>query len=142
MMAWVMVELCKDKLAQEDEAVIVRGDNSSALTRANNFVGAREVGLAVLMRVLGMFEFTSVWSFAALHIAGTNNTLADDVARWQRTLIPLTINSQLPSSQWQEADLGAQGEMTCWAILQEPFLASDCPRPLWRHIVWDDGDCG
>ena len=81
MTAWVVQMIVGDRPQTAGDAVLLRGDNVSAVSWVNKCGGAKDRRAGLLMRLLGRMEITSGWCHIAKHIPGIDNTLADGISR-------------------------------------------------------------
>ena len=82
MTAWVVHIIVEDRPQTAGDAVLLRGDNVSAVSWVNECGGAKDRRAGILMRILGRMEIASGWCHIAKHIPGLDNTLADGISRW------------------------------------------------------------
>ena len=80
--AYVMIVIRKDLPGRAGEAVLLRGDNSSAVQWVTNCRGGKDdVRAGGLMRIIGALEVRGKWCFQAKHVAGVDNSLAGLITR-------------------------------------------------------------
>ena len=79
--AWVMHELVGDRPEYEGGGILMRGDNLTAVTWANQCGGARDKRAGLMMRMLGRLEIQGGWRYVAKHIPGVQITLANGISR-------------------------------------------------------------
>jgi len=80
--AFVVTVIRKDLPKREENAVFMRGDNSSAVQWVLNCKGRiDDVRAGGLMRIPGALEIEEKWYFQAKHVAGVDNSLADMINR-------------------------------------------------------------
>ena len=82
MMARVVQMIVGDRPQTAGDAVLLRGDNVSAVSWVNKCGGAKDRRAGLLVRLLGRMEITSGWCHIAKHIPGLDDTLADGISRW------------------------------------------------------------
>ena len=82
MTAWVVQMIVGDRPQTAGDAVLLRGDNVSAVSGVNKCGGAKDRRAGLLMRLLGRMEITGGWCHIAKHMPGLDNTLADGISRW------------------------------------------------------------
>ena len=80
--AWVVEMIAGDRPQTAGDAVLLRGNNVSAVSWVNKYGGAKDRRAELLMRLLGRMEITIGWCSIATHIPRVDNTLADGVLRW------------------------------------------------------------
>ncbi|CAM9882263.1 unnamed protein product, partial [Choristocarpus tenellus] len=81
MNAWILVMKVKGKAENKGDPVLLRGDNYSAVHWFRKCGGAKDRRAGGLMRIMGVLEIAGEWSFAAEHVAGKQNDLADGISR-------------------------------------------------------------
>ena len=90
--AYVMIMTRKDLPRQEEEAMLTRRDNSSAVQWVLNCKGGKDdVRARGLMRILGALEVKGRWRFQAKHVAGVDSSLPGLITRCE----PSRINAEL-----------------------------------------------
>ncbi|CAN0043129.1 unnamed protein product, partial [Choristocarpus tenellus] len=77
MNAWVLVMKVKGRAKTKGDLVLLRGDNYSAVHWFRKCGGAKDKRAGGLMRIMGVLEIAGEWPFAAEHVAGKKNELAD-----------------------------------------------------------------
>ena len=115
--AYVMIVLSGDEPPYDEASVLMRGDNSSAVSWVNKCRGGLEPRSGALMRLLGVLEMRSKWRFKAKHVKGVNNDLADGISRWERCSVSDNLTTLYPHVVWCEQDLGCRGRRMCSEML-------------------------
>ena len=88
------------------------------------------------MRLLGCLEVGSGWCFDALHVAGVDNFIADNISRWKE-VIDDNLNASRPDVAWRRQVLGPTGVELCSGILAASLSASLlrlCLKRLIRRV--------
>jgi len=100
------------------DTLLLRGDNSAAVTWINKCRGGKEPRSGALMRVLGCLEMGSDWCFEARHVSGIDNEVADGISRWQpRSNIPYNLKRMYPDIEWREQVLSPSELEICSGVL-------------------------
>ena len=93
--AYMMIVIRKDLPGRDGEAVLMRGDNSSAVEWVTNCRGGNDnVRAGGLMRILGALEVRRKWCFQAKHVAGVNDSLADLITRCEHSRVNEELNAE------------------------------------------------
>ena len=77
-----VVHVVGDRPQTAGDAVLLRGEDVSAVSWVNKYGGAKDRRAGLLMRLLGSMEITSGWCHIAKHIPGVDSTLANGISRW------------------------------------------------------------
>ena len=128
--AWVVFILGGHRPRRPADCVLLRGDNSSAVTWVNKCRGGKEPRSGALMRMLGLLEIDSGWVFEAKHVPGILNDVADGISRWPLKDVSSNLLSRRPDVRWQMQDLGSEGRHLCSCIL----AAGSSEMPLRRRL--------
>ena len=105
MTAWVMHSLVGDRPKNNNDPVLMRGDNMAAVTWSNRCGGARDKRACLMMRMLGRLEISGEWSYEA-NLPGVKNTLADGISRWPRSELADRVRQFTNTNDWREIPLG------------------------------------
>ena len=100
------------------DSLLLRGDNSAAVTWINKCRAKREPRAGALMRILGCLEMGSDWCFTARHVAGVANDIADGISRWEpRSSVPTNLSRLYPNVAWHEQVLPQRQLDLCSGVL-------------------------
>ena len=95
--AYVMIAIRKDRPGRAGEAVLLRGDKSSAVQWVTNCKGGKDnVRAGGLMRILGALEVRGKWCFQAKHVAGVDNSLAELITRCEHSRVNEELKRRRP----------------------------------------------
>ena len=101
--AYVTIVIRKDLPDRAGEAVLMRGDNSSAVQWVTNCKGGNDdLRAGGLIRILGALEVRGKWCFQAKHVAGVDNYLADFITRCLHIRVNAELKRQRPDVDWRE----------------------------------------
>ena len=115
--AYVMIVIRKDLPRRDGEAVLMRGDNSTAVQWVLKYKGSKDdVRAGDMMRILGALEVKK-WCFQARHVADVGNSLADLITCCEPSRINAELKRQRPNVNWREQVIGGEEEK-CSAILR------------------------
>ena len=124
MSAFVMQMTGNDRPEYAGDAVLLRGDNVSAVSRLNRCGDARDKRAALVMRIMRRLDITSGWSHKAKHIAGVLNVLANGIPRWQPDQIAEKLHSHVNEGDWRQVPLG-QNSLEFLSILLQPAFPKE-----------------
>ena len=79
--AWVMLELVGDRVDEKGDPILMRGDNTAAVSWISRCGGARDKRACLLMRMLGRLEIKGGWNHTAKHFPGVRDALANGISR-------------------------------------------------------------
>lgn len=115
----------------ERDAILLRGDNMSAVHWLNQCRGGRDPRSGAIMRVMGGLEVGSGWCFRAKHIKGVDNTLADGISRWKDpSSIVADLRRIYPDANWSEQVLTPVGLQLITGVLDRSTSADQLRRRL------------
>ena len=129
--AWVMLELVGDRVDAKGDPILMRGDNTPAVSWVSRCGGARDKRAGLLMRMLGRLEIKGGWNHTAKHIPGVRNTLADGISRWPRVILADKVRELINFDDWSELDFGTRGEGIFDTVLQTREILSKHDDCLW-----------
>ena len=130
--AWVMLELVGDRADAKGDPILMRGDNRAAVSWISRCGGARDKRACLLMRMLGRLEIKGGWNHTAKHIPGVQNTLADGISRWPRSVLADKVRELTNSDEWSEQDIGERGKGIFDTVLQTKNILSMHDDLLWN----------
>ena len=128
MTAWVVQMIVGDRPQTAGDAVLLRGDNVSAVSGVNKCGGAKDRRAGLLMRLLGRMEITGGWCHIAKHIPGLDNTLADGISRWPEDKVHENGTILTNDDGWKEENIQAHGRKIFSLLLQTSY-----PRKDWTN---------
>ena len=132
--AYVMIVIRKDLPRRDGEAVLMRGDNSTAVQWVLKYKGSKDdVRAGDMMRILGALEVKK-WCFQARHVADVGNSLADLITCCEPSRINAELKRLRPDVNWRE-------QVMCSAI----FRGDTRSDVLWRqlnNLTKELGGCG
>jgi hypothetical protein len=110
------------------------GDNQSAVSWLQNAGGVREERAGRAIRLLGIIEAVSQWSFDAAHIAGKKNITADGITRIPYSQIRAFLATRA-RGEWREFCLpGAMAGALLSQLLDGSSSQNQSERELWESI--------
>ena len=116
---YVMIVIKKDQPGRDGEAVLMRGDNSSAVQWVLNYKGGKDdVRVGGMMRILRTLEVRGEWCFQAKNLAGVDNSLADLIIRCEHSRVNAELKRRKLDVDWREQVMGKEKEQKCSAILR------------------------
>ena len=133
--AWVMLELVGDRPDAAGDPILMRGDNTAAVSWISRRGGARDKRPCLLMRMLGCLELIGGWNLTAKHIPGAQNTLADGISRYPRLVLADKVRELTNSTEWSEQDIGSRGSGIFDIILQTTNILSNHDDIFWNLIT-------
>ena len=129
--AYVMIVMRGEVAGRGGEAVLMRGDNASAVQWVLNCKGGKDdVRAGGLMRILGALEVRGGWCFQAKHVAGAENVLADLITRCEPDKINAELKRLRPDVDWREQVMGAEEKEKCSEILRGGTRSDELQRRL------------
>ena len=131
MTAWVVHMIVGDRPQTAGDAVLLRGDNVSAVSWVNKCGGAKDRRAGLLMRLLGRMEITSGWCHFAKHIPGLENTLADGISRWPENKVHEHVARLTNDDGWKEQNVQAHGKKIFSLLLQNKLPAERLDEQMW-----------
>ena len=75
------------------------------------------------------------------HIPGVQNTLADGISRWPRSLLADKVKELTNSSDWHERPIGTRGSRIFGIVLQTKNMHSKHDDSLW-NIMMNEAEHG
>ena len=114
------------------QAILMRGDNVSAVSWVNRCGGARDRRAGLLMRLLGRMEIENEWCHVAKHIPGSQNELADGISRWKSNEVETNVARLTRDRKWRVQEIGLNGRELIEMILQEKL-----PSKRIDDLAWD-----
>ena len=132
MTAWVVQMIVGDRPQTAGDAVLLRGDNVSAVSCVNKCGGAKDRRAGLLMRPLGRMKITSGWCHIAKHIPGLDNTLADGISGWPEDKVIHENVARLTNDYgWKEENIQAHGRKIFSLLLQNKLPAERLDEQMW-----------
>jgi len=129
---WVVQTVVGEKPTLPGQAILMRGDNVSAVSWVNRCGGSRDRRAGLLMRLLGRMEIENKWCHVAKHIPGRENTLADGISRWKADEVESNVKRLTRDDSWRMQDIGDAGRELIEMILQE-----NLPNGRLDDIAWN-----
>lgn len=109
---------------------LMRGDNKAAVSWINRGGSAQDCRCRGLLRLLGVIELHSGWSFSARHVPGSHNQAADGITRLPPQQIEAKLKQLYPQQQqWRQHSLGASTLRSITAALDG----------AWPPTAWEQG---
>ena len=117
------------------DCIQLRGDNEPSVAWIQRCRGGKEPRSGALMRLLGVVEVSSGWTFQSSHVPGVLNSLADGISRWHPDDVHTNLCAAAPTVQWQEVELNQASQDLCSAVLG---AASSAPhlRLCLKELTW------
>jgi hypothetical protein len=112
-------------------AVLLRGDNKSAVGWIRKGGSARDPRNAATVRILGAIQLLSKWGFSSKHIAGKLNIASDGISRWPCSLVQANLTALYSGVSWREVALGPMA-----LDLIHTLLHSASPEAAWQKAVF------
>ena len=137
MSAFVMQMTENDRPKYAGDAVLLRGDNVSAMSWLNRCGGTRDKRAALVVRIMGRLEITSGWSHKAKHIPGVLNVLADGISRWQPDQIAEKLRSHVNEGDWRQVPLGQISLEFLSTLLQPALPKETVDEGMWNLLTHD-----
>ena len=131
MTAWVVQMIVGDRPQTASDAVLLRGDNVSAVSWVRKCGGAKDRRAGLLMRLIGRIEITSRWSHIAKYIPGLDNTLADGFSRWTEDKVHENVARLTNDDGWKEQNIQAHGRKIFSLLLQNKLPAGRLDEQMW-----------
>ena len=101
----------------------------------------RERRACLLMIVLGRLEIAGRLSHTGKDIPGAQNTLADGISRWPRSLLANKGRELTNSSDWYEQPIRTRGSGIFAIVLQTTNIRSKHNESLW-NIMMNEAEHG
>jgi hypothetical protein len=114
-------------------AVLLRGDNKSAVGWISKGGSARDPRAAATIRTLGAIQLLSMWGFSSKHIAGKLNIASDGISRWPLADVQANLMALYPDVAWRQVELGPMALQ-----LVRTLLRPDSPGVVWQNQVFAD----
>ena len=133
--AWVMLELVGDTPESDGDPVLMRGDNTAAVSWVNKCGGARDKRAGLLMRMLGRLEIKGGRSHAAKHIPGVQNVLVNGISRWPCAELGSKVRELSNADDWSERPIGTQGEGIFALVLGTTSIVTEHGDMLWNLMT-------
>ena len=108
--AWVMLVLTGDRADEKGDPILMRGDNTAAVSWISRCGGAKDKRACILMRMLGRIKVKGGWTHSAEHISGVRNTLAACISLWPRVVLADKVRELTISDDWSEQDIRTRGK--------------------------------
>ena len=105
------------------DAVLLHGDNVSAVSCLNKRGGAKDRRAGLLLRLLDRMEITSGWCHIVKHIPGLENTLAHGISRWPEDNVHEKVARLINDDGWKEQNIQAHGIKLFSIVLQSKLPA-------------------
>jgi hypothetical protein len=101
---WMILVVGGERPADNDvdAAIMMLGDNTSAVSWINKKGSKCSIRAAAVMRLLGMMEVVSGFHFDGEHIAGILNVIADGISRWADEEVQNNLTTMYPLPNGQE----------------------------------------
>lgn len=129
---WVVQMVIGEKPKLPGQAILMRGDNVSVVSRVNRCGGARDRRAGLLMRLLGRMEIENEWCHVSKPIPGRENTLADGISRWKSEEVDTNVKTLMKYKNWRMQDIGHNGRNLIEMILQEKL-----PNRRMDDLAWN-----
>ena len=97
--------------------------------------GARDKRACLLMRMLGRLELAGRWNHTAKHIPGIQNTLADGIPRWPKSILEDKVREQTNSSDWYDQTIGTRGSGIFNIVLHTENIHSQHDDLVWSLVM-------
>ena len=131
MAAYVFAVQLQHQPQMPGDAVLLRGDNNSAVHWLQKAGGARDARAQALTRLMGVIAITSGWRFKSKHIPGVDNILADTVSRGRAADVHARLTKACPSICWQQVTLSPVATK-----IATEALASTWSPQRWGQALW------
>ena len=130
-----MLEPVGDRPDAEGDPIVMRGDSRAAVSWATRCGGARDKRACLLMRMLGRLELAGRWNHTAKHIPGIQNTLADGIPRWPKSILEDKVREQTNSSDWYDQTIGTRGSGIFNIVLHTENIHSQHDDLVWSLVM-------
>ena len=112
--AWVVLELVGDRADANGDLILLRGDNTAAVSWISRYGGVRDNRACLLVRRLRRLEIKEGRSHNETRIPSVRNTLfiADGVSRWPRVILADKVregSSTLTADRNKTLEQGVRG---------------------------------
>lgn len=132
--AYVLACVLPEPLPAAGAVALLRGDNMSAVSWIRRGGSADDSRCRGLLRLLGIIELHSGWSFAARHIQGARNEAADGITRLAPHEIEAKLRQLYPrQQQWRQHRLTEPSLRIISAA-----LGGSWPQPAWESALWSN----
>ena len=122
--AWVMLELVGDGADVMSDPLLMRGDNTAAVSLFSRCGGGGTNKHAYSQ------EYSDVLKHSAKHIPRVRNTLADSIFRRPRVILADKVRELTKSDDWSEQNVETRSKEISDIVLQTKNILSehdDCP---------------
>ena len=105
-----MLEVVGDRADAKDDPILMRGDNTAAVSWISRCGGARNIRACLFMRMFGRVEIKGGLEPHCKQIPGVRNTLADGVSRWPRVILADKVIERTNSDDCSDQCIGTRGK--------------------------------